>query len=187
MTRARLLAIFAAAAALTTVTLFLVNRPPAPRHAAGATTHGVIAGGPPAAPAAPAAASPAVPASIAESDVAAPRRSGIPRSVHRGDVERLARRFVRAWTTLETGQRDAGAQAELVATIDQTFSRELAQEHLPANPEKARLAGLKTLSVPGNKGRWMVVVHLIRHASSLYLQLDIRRTGGRLLIHGFSD
>lgn len=111
-----------------------------------------------------------------------PRR---PRPVSGDQVERLARRWARAWTAAESGRATARDRSTLEALTSPEWLRQLRAHPLATRPDRARVVRVEVLKLSAR--RWMAVVQLLRSQSTEYLQLDIRRVGRGLRVRGLSD
>lgn len=115
-----------------------------------------------------------------------PSRRNLPKKVRRRDVRDLAERFTKAWTTLELGNGDPKARRELAEAITPQFAGELAQIQLQPREDPAELVDVDVIRHSGSARRWTAVVRLLRHGSTEYLQPEIARQDGRLVVTGLS-
>lgn len=125
------------------------------------------------------------PPSVLAAKASKPSRRNLPRKVRRRDVEDLARRFTRAWTTLELGEGDPEARRELAATITPQFAAQLRQMQMQPRADLAEIKAIDVIQRSGRR-RWTAVVRLMRHGATEYLQPQIARRDGRLLVTGMS-
>lgn len=123
--------------------------------------------------------------SVPTRKAAKPSRRNLPKKVRRRDVRDLAERFAKAWTTLELGKGDSDARRELAETIDAKFAAEISQMKLTPREDPAEIKGVQVIQHPGAR-RWTAVVRLVRHGATEYLQPEISRRGGRLVVTGLS-
>lgn len=179
-------AAIAAAAVLALASCGKTNGPQAPASTPSSSPPQVAAAAPSSSPSSPARPQSTTVPSVPTRKADKPSRKGLPKKVRRRDVRDLAERFAKAWTTLEFGKGDPAARRELAATIDAGFAAEIAQMQLAPREDPAKLKGVDVIQHPGGKRRWTAVVRLVRHGATEYLQAEIARKDGRLVVTGMS-